>query len=296
MPGVPQERCDQLLRALAHLPAAVDAAVDLPPLASANMRASAMERMATAMPVSAAVDWVVKLAETHEATSAEDVLAAINEERTAAEMPEVSDQALVEEALADQRRFYIDAIRVSLNRMPSRELVAAVNAVVERMTGRGRKHAPLLIDRVVDVYDLEAKRFLELESENVAELLNGIAEAAERQVGRTVVEKLIARLEAVVRNWDAVAQPIQLSAMGRGLDHDASVKLATEVRATAVALFNEHDMRWAARRITAMLRDAFAEVPRLVELIEKDLVILDRMAGPSNSAILDELIRQGKVR
>ena len=296
LPGVPPDHCAELIRSLAN-PPVIRPVTDMPALATANAAASALALTRAPMPVAAAVDWIVTLATAHDQTDPEEVLAAINEDRAAAEMPEVLQESLVEEAIAEQRRFYVDALRSALNHLPSRQLVETVAATVERSTSKGHKHAPLLVDQFVDVYEVEAARFLELESASVTKLLDGIRSGAKRGVQRAALDRLIERLEQVVRNWDSVAQPIQLSAMARGIDHVPSVQLMNEVRSAAVDLHNEHGMLWAARRITSMLRVVFAEVPRAVEVLDKDIAALDRMANaPSNAALLAELMRQGKLR
>jgi hypothetical protein len=295
LPGVDPERCTSLVRNLA-VPSAVRAS-DGPPLAMANLAASALAFATTPMPVSAAADWILQLATAHDGTDPEEVLDAINEDRAVAGMPEVLQQDLVEEAIAEQRKFYVNAVRTALDRMPTRQLVETVTTIVDRTTGKGRQHAPLLVDQIVDSYEVDAARFLELESGAVGQLLGALTSAAKRGAQRATLDRLIERIEHVVRNWDAVAQPIQLSAMARGIDHSASIQLVNQVRSTAVDLHNDHAMLWAARRLTSMLRAVFAEVPRVVEILDNDIATLDRMANvPSNAALLAELMRQGKLR
>ncbi|MGC3999587.1 MAG: hypothetical protein QM767_19930 [Anaeromyxobacter sp.] len=295
LPGVDPESCTNLVRDLAT--ASAVRANGLPPLAMANLAASALAITTTSMPVGAAVEWIVTLATAHDETDPEEVFDAINEDRAAAEMPEVLQQDLVEEAIAEQRRFYVAAVRTALDRMPTRQLVETVTAIVDRTTGKGRQHAPLLVDQFVDSYEVDAARFLELESVAVGQLLGALTSAAKKGAQRATLDRLIERIEQVVRNWDAVAQPIQLSAMARGIDHTPSIQLVNRVRSTAVDLHNEHAMLWAARRLTSMLRAVFAEVPRVVEFLDNDIATLDRMANvPSNAALLAELMRQGKLR
>jgi hypothetical protein len=293
--GVDPERCTNLVRNLA-VPSGVRAS-DVPPLATANLAASALALTTTPMPVPTAVDWIVTLATAHDQTDPEEVLDAINHDRAAAEIPEVPQQDLVEDAIAEQRKFYVNAVRTALDRMPTRQLVETVTTIVDRTTGKGHQHAPLLVDQFVDSYEVDAARFLELESGRIGQLLRALASAAKSGAQRATLDRLIERIEHVVRNWDSVAQPIQLSAMARGIDHSASIQLVNQVRSTAVDLHNDHGMLWAARKLTSMLRAVFAEVPRVVEILDNDIATLDRMANvPSNAALLAELMRQGKLR
>ncbi|MBK6359450.1 MAG: hypothetical protein IPF39_05760 [Comamonadaceae bacterium] len=65
----------------------------------------------------------------------------------------------------------------------------------------------------------------------------------------------------MARNWDRFAQPIQLSAKARGIDHDASNTLAYAIRSLAIDLFNEHDQINQSRKLTKLLGEVFSELP-----------------------------------
>ncbi len=51
---------------------------------------------------------------------------------------------------------------------------------------------------------------------------------------------MASQLEEVVRNWDGVAQPIQVSAQSRGTDHNLSHRIVPRIRNLAIDLFNDH--------------------------------------------------------
>jgi hypothetical protein len=68
---------------------------------------------------------------------------------------------------------------------------------------------------------------------------------------------------SVARNWDKIAQPIQLSSKARGIDHEASRDLAYEIRSLAIDLFNKHDMLAQSQRLTGLIQELFSEVPKL---------------------------------
>ncbi|MBV2206350.1 MAG: hypothetical protein KUL87_13080, partial [Pseudomonas sp.] len=78
------------------------------------------------------------------------------------------------------------------------------------------------------------------------------------------------RLDAVARNWDKIAQPIQLSSKARGIDHEASRDLAYEIRSLAIDLFNNHDMLAHSQRLTALIQELFVEVPDVADRVEED--------------------------
>ena len=88
--------------------------------------------------------------------------------------------------------------------------------------------------------------------------------------GESVVKPIVDKLEAVARNWDKVAQPIQLSAKARGIDHEPSHEIAYFIRSLAIDLFNEHDMLTQSQRLTGLIQELFAELPEVVEQVEQD--------------------------
>lgn len=296
LPGTAKERCTQVTTACGVTRPALASLTDLSPLARANALASILAEAIEQAPRDLAADWLLELAEACEQTHATDVQATINADRAAAGIPPVQDPKDLEDALADRRRYYVASARAYLDRMPSRELVAAVTLAVDKATRKGTRQAPLVIDQFVQVFEIEAKRFMEIEARNVSKVLASIQEAAARGVERPAMERHVNRLRVVLKNWDLVAQPIQMAAMGRGSDHDESVRLAREVRETAIKLHNDHALLWAAKWISALLREVFAEVPRIVEIVDNDIATLVRMSGPSNDALLAELLRQGKLR
>jgi hypothetical protein len=84
------------------------------------------------------------------------------------------------------------------------------------------------------------------------------------------VAPFIEKLERVARNYDRFAQPIQLSAKARGIDHDSSRDVAFSIRSLAVDLFNDHGMLALSQRLTGLLQELFAELPDVSERVTED--------------------------
>jgi len=81
-----------------------------------------------------------------------------------------------------------------------------------------------------------------------------------------------------VKNWDTVAQPIQVSTKSRGLDHDASHRVAGLVRGLAIHMFNEHGKLDFSQQLTNMLQEVFAEVGEVAERTAEDADALGEIA------------------
>jgi hypothetical protein len=104
--------------------------------------------------------------------------------------------------------------------------------------------------------------------ENVHKLIKAARDSANS--GEAAVKPYVDKLDAVARNWEKMARPIQWSAKARGIDHEPSRDLAYGIRGLAIDLFNEHDLLTQSRRLTALLQELFSEVPDVSERVEQD--------------------------
>jgi len=120
----------------------------------------------------------------------------------------------------------------------------------------------------VDSYEVETQGILQKEAENVHKLIKVAREHAGS--GEAAVKPYVDKLDAVARNWDKIAQPIQLSSKARGIDHEASRDLAYEIRSLAIDLFNKHDMLTQSQRLTSLIQELFSEVPDVADRVEED--------------------------
>jgi hypothetical protein len=271
LPGVAPSRAIALVNRAAEAPQ--DAWNEgLPALAHANLLAATLE-LGYFPDGSELATRILQFSTIVHGIDAEDVLRDINEDRAVAGFPEVQGVHLVGEQIQARRRTFRNAIKAAVDRLPSRDLVDAVTKVVEYATGVGKYHAPELIDELVDTYQIEAQDFLQREAENIDKLIAAARQNSRR--GEESVAPIIEKLATVTRNWDRVAQPIQLSFMASGKQHPASNEVAYAIRGLAVDLFNEHDMLGHAQRLTSLLKDVFAKVPAVVDQVEEDAEALE---------------------
>jgi hypothetical protein len=186
-----------------------------------------------------------------------------------------------------RRRNYKDSIKDGINRLSPLKLVEVMSLVVRNATKDGTQHAPVLIDEIVDAYELETQRFLQQEADNVPKLVeNAIASAPK---GEAIVRPLLERLDDVMQKWGRVAKPIQMSMMSRGLDHAMSLEIAWKIRGLGIDLHNEHGMYADAQRITSLLQNVFAEIPAVVERLREDNLAIADLAKKREKAQQDVL-------
>jgi len=276
LPGLSPRRASQLVEDLVSRPGAVIRVEGVPPLARANLLASAIVGLTADQ---ADADWsyaILALGRIVDEIDAEAVLRDLNEDRKVAGFVEIRSTESVEEGLADRRREYRDCIKRALDNLPPQKLAKVCADAVDEATRSGTVHAPLLVDELVDGYAVETHAFFTQEAENVRKLIARALQDAPK--GLNVVSPVLDRLEAVLRNWAFVARPIQLSAKAQGTTHEISRQLAGDVRSLGVDLFNNHGLLDCSQRIVELLTELFGMVSSVADVIADDSRTLDELA------------------
>jgi len=268
LPGVSPRKTIQLVETLLHNPMAARKDSGLPTLAHLNLLAAAFELVDTEHDAEDLAHFIQQVAYLSDDLDSNDVLRDINEDRAVSGFPEVRTLDQIEAELAERKRHYRNTIKNALDRLPPLVLVQVMTETVNDVTVGGEKHAPELIDELVDSYEVEAQGFLQKEAENVYKLVQAIQDSVDTDEAN--VKLYVEKLEVVARNWQKIAQPIQVSFKARGSDHNPSRELAWAIRNLAIDLFNKHDMLKLAQRLTVLLQDIFSEIPDVVIRTKED--------------------------
>ncbi|EEF26778.1 conserved hypothetical protein, partial [Ricinus communis] len=267
LPGVSPRKASQLLESLLRDPMAIREESGLPTLAHCNLMAAAFEAVNANDQADDVAEFIQEMAYLVDDLDLDAVVRDINEDRAVSGFPEIKDDQ-VEHEILERKRYFKSAMKDALNRLPPASLLDAMTFAVDGATCNGEDHAPELIDDLVDSYALEVQGVLEREAENVKMLVQAVRNSAES--GESAIQPLIDKIEKVARNWDRLAQPIQLSAKARGIDHDHSNELAYLIRSLAIELFNDHDMLDSSKRLTILIQELFAELPEVKDRLEQD--------------------------
>ena len=289
LPGVSPRKATQLVGGLLNDPMAIREESGLPTLAHLNLLAAAFEAVDGKHDADDLAEFIVETAYLAEELTPEEVLRDINEDRVASRFPEVNSLDQIEAELTERKRYYRTAIKDALDRLPPMTLIQVMTETVDGVTAGGEDHAPGLIDDLVDSYEVETQGVLHKEAENVHKLIKAARDHAGS--GESAVKPYVDKLDAVARNWDKIAQPIQLSSKARGIDHKASRDLAYEIRSLAIDLFNEHDMLKEAQRLTSLVQEIFAEVPDVSEKVGEDAEALADIRQRRNESAAIEPIQ-----
>ena len=274
LPGLEGEEIQQVLAARSKHPDCGRWIIRLPVLARANLMADGLVETdsQTVLPSHLAA-WIVEVAATHDGIRADKVTTAVNEARLAAGVPMASQQDVVEE-LRGRHNHFRNAMERCLDGLAFERMVEVVTLVAAGATLEGARHAPPLIDSLVDsYYDRKVRERMAARRQEIGKLVSQVR----GRVGDDVAG-IVAQLERAVVAWDVMAQPTQVSLASRGMSHSDSDEIMREVRSLAVELFNKHGLLEVAQRLTKTLRQVFAEMEPITELLDKDVSALDGIA------------------
>jgi len=252
-------------------------AIKLSPIVRANLLAAGLLRL-TGQNADEVAEWILELSLAFEDIECNELSAVINEERIVSGFQEVSDLSAVESEIQERRRHFRQVIKSALDNLSPKELVVAVTVAVEVATDDGEEHGPILISDLVDSYEVEAQGFLDKEEANIKVLVEKLRASVDAERHDSTLAPMVNQLIQVVKNWDTVAQPIQVSTKSRGLEHDASHRVAGMVRGLAIHMFNEHGKLDFSQQLTNMLQEVFAEVCEVAERTAEDADALGEIA------------------
>ena len=280
LPGLEDDEIRRAVAAREHPDVALRM-TDLPALARANLMADGLVEVDPQTVFSSDLAaWIVELAATHDRIRADKVTTAVNEARLAAGVPMASQQDVVEECRGRHNHFE-DAMERCLDGLAFERMVEVVTLIVNRATLDGARHAPSLIDSLIDsYYERKVREKMAGKRQEIGKLVSQVR----GRVGGNVAG-IVAQLEHAVVAWDVMAQPTQVSLASRGMSHSASNEIMRKVRSLAVELFNKHGLLEVAQRLTKTLREVFAEMEPITELLDKDVSALDGIAKRVEAAV-----------
>lgn len=203
----------------------------------------------------------------------EEIIRDINEDRTISGFPEINDYDLVNNHLSEKKRSCVKLILKRLNSLDTAKLIDMITRIVDEETANGETQASSMIEDLIDDYKLHTQDFLEQEFEKIKKLIEVIREKADE--GENNISSLVDKLLTITRNWDNVAQPIQLSMKSRGLDEPLSNQVAKEIRSLGIDLYNSYGYLELSKRISEVLKELFAELPEVLEIVENDINTLE---------------------
>lgn len=273
--GVAPAKTQQLIERAAALQPDDAAVQGLPPLATCNLLAESLFSIGESPEASRVRYMVSMLVQAAERIEPERVAAAITEDRLVAGFPEVHAGPDLDKVLSEQRRTWTKAMLNALDELETSDLVSVVTDLVDALTTSGTRHGQGILGDLVDRYEDNARAALESGAERVGAAARDLLAAAEAGKPETELVRLTDWLARVTWSWDRIAQPIQVSRLSRGLEHEMSRDVADMIRDLAITLHNEHGLTDLAKRLTELSTEVFAEVSKVVDQLSDDLDALE---------------------
>lgn len=284
LPGLAPSRAAQLVQKALDDPMSITGETGLPALTHANLLAAAIERLDERINASTMANLIERLARLVSECMPDAIARYLNEDRTIAGFPPVTPD-LVSNELQARVYYYRTAIKECLDRIPTTELIKAITSVVDNATKSGSVHAPMLVDEVVSVYELESQSFLQQEATNIGKIVLAIESEAEQK--GIAVNQFIDVLAQVLLKWDTVAQPIQLNTQARGQQHEISRDVALSIRGLAITLTNKYGYVAESQRLTQLVQSVFAELPEVRERVDEDAATLQQIIRTQQQTIAE---------
>ena len=254
---------------------------ELNPIARANLLAARMSRLPDYTP-DVVAEWISAITEAFEAVNPAEVCAILNVDRRVSNFPEITDLLVIETEIRNRRLYYQQVIKSALEHiLTAKARVRAVTTIllkIESPTESGENRWSILIEDTVDSYEVGAQAFLETVENNIERLNKKLRTAAEEEKADTDFAPMVDELLQTVKDWDTIAQPIQLNKNRQGLRHNASHDVADRVRQLAIHLFNEYDKLDFSQKILNVVQEVFTEIPAIAERITADLETLNKIA------------------
>lgn len=269
-------------------------------LSKANLLASSIE-LSNDLNKEKIIDVTIALSHLTEDIQADEVQILINQERKHSRFPPVESLSSIELEIENRNSFYKKVIINLIDNILSKEIVEVVTTVVELDTNNGNKHCSTLVKEVISYYEIKVQDFLTKEEDNIDKVLSIISTDLDNSVSEKILSTHIDEMIRIVRNWDFVAQPIQLLCMSQGLSHDKSNNLAYKIRDLSISLFNKYNNVELTKKLNNELKNVFAEDYEIKEKIEKDLYDIDeiledrQLAKENNNKFAEEITYQVEI-
>ncbi|WP_323586434.1 hypothetical protein [Aliarcobacter butzleri] len=273
LPGVSPKKISLLISQLKTSDKSLYSIEGIPDLARINILMELLGNEHIKFNTNELEDVIIKIINNFENLNTNEIIRDINEDRTVSGFPELNDYELVENHLSEKKRSCIKLILKRLNNLETLHLIDIMTRIVDDATANGEIQASAMIEDLVDDYKLHTQNFLEQEFEKIRKLIEVIQNRAEE--GKDTISPLINKLLEITRNWDNVAQPIQLSMKSRGLDEPLSYKVANTIRLLSIELTNDYGYVELSQQISEVIKELFAELPEIVEKVEEDIDTLD---------------------
>ena len=158
------------------------------------------------------------------------MLVALNDERIYSGFPQIRDLSVIIDEIWKQKQYYTSTLSSVINNLSATERVKILTSILETLSGHYNSRYPLLIDDLIQSYENQVKNDLIRKQRIIEAQDKKLRAMVEASIPDSELQPIVNQLCQTVTDWDAIAQPIQLSKMSRGERHDAVLKLLGKYR------------------------------------------------------------------
>lgn len=214
-------------------------------------------------------EWVISnIEDFYSSLDAEDIREQINAARKKSKFPAVKDAAAIRDELKNLRYEIRERLNKHLKDLPHVNQLKLATDLIEIFVDCEEDFG-VIVEDFFDSYRLEMNPFFDETREKILSLLPKIKINADK--------KFLDELAAQVTAFVGARRPLDKFSIALGTnDFKATEKIFREVRATAIALFNEKDLVDEPLIIMRLLEQNFSYLPQIVEVIRKDINFLER--------------------
>lgn len=199
----------------------------------------------------------------------------INDDRVSSGFPEIDDVADVQQKIDDQQFLYKKTLHMFLDKLDFELSVKCLTCIIEEATDIGKNACPWpLLDAIITDYETKSIPFFDKQESIIKNKIDKIKEKLSFSKELNDYEEVLHLFETSVKDWDSVAQPIQVLYKSKGQEHKRSSKLASAIRNLALEAYNKYNFVDLSERVSNLLSEVFAEVPLVAETIADDIAFL----------------------
>ena len=221
------------------------------------------------------------------------LLEEIKAHRAAAGLPAPDASALLDR-LDALRRSIIAQLKECLNDLPAALLLKRMDEIAQLATHNGTARAPVLIEALLDMYEIETRQFADRQAGYIRAHLTKMRTAAP---DAAYADKSLTELSAYLHTWQNVMQPLQIYYRSKGQEHAATAGIFGDLRETAIHLHNDGHRTILARRLLTvpMEMKALRYLPAKEQILQKDIALLSDMIRTMKTNLRERIAGNGQA-
>ena len=171
----------------------------------------------------------------------DELLYTINTSRLEADIPAINENDLIEQL--DVRRNEITTILKNvIKNLPSINIIDSMCLIARNSTSNGKERASMLIESLLEVYEIEIQSFIDKQKNKIYQEANKITTRDSKVFQTGELKSITNNLIEYTHLWTRVIKPLQIISLSKGVEHTDSIKILHEIRSSSLTLNNEFNI------------------------------------------------------